>query len=80
MPMVVPGDRPKLIAMTPVSKPSLAAAVVGGLLAVFAVDMPYNLGLVTASIGGVIAGLVTESVRKRPLADAMIDDVERETP
>jgi hypothetical protein len=54
--------------------------VVGGLLAVFAVDMPYNLGLVTASIGGVIAGLVTESVRKRPLADAMIDDVERETP
>ena len=69
--LLVPGIR---------SKPSLAAAVVGGLLAVFAVDMPYNLGLVTASIGGVIAGLVTESLRKRPLADAMIDDVERETP
>lgn len=44
--------------------PSLAAAVVGGSIAVMAIDLPYNLGLVTASIGGVIAGVVAESLRK----------------
>ena len=44
---------------------SLGAAVVGGLIAVFAVKLPYNLGLVTASIGGVIAGLLIESIRKK---------------
>jgi predicted branched-subunit amino acid permease len=69
--LLVPGIR---------NAPSLAAAVVGGLLAVFAIDMPYNLGLVTASIGGVIAGLLTESLRKRPLAEALVRDAERETP
>jgi 4-azaleucine resistance transporter AzlC len=45
--------------------PSLAAAVVGGLLAVLAVRLPYNLGLVTAAIGGVAAGLLTETLRNR---------------
>lgn len=69
--LLVPGIR---------SAASLAAASVGGLLAVVAVNMPYNLGLVTASIGGVIAGLLIESIRKRPLSDALTHDVERETP
>jgi len=45
--------------------PSLAAAVVGGLLAVLAARLPYNLGLVTAAIGGVAAGLLTENLRNR---------------
>ncbi len=58
---------------------SLGAAMVGGLLAVFAVDMPYNLGLVTASIGGVMAGLLIERVRKSPSSDELDKDVERET-
>ncbi|EJM18524.1 putative branched-chain amino acid permease (azaleucine resistance) [Pseudomonas sp. GM18] len=57
---------------------SLGAALVGGLLAVFAVNMPYNLGLVTASIGGVVAGVLIESLRKRPLSNALSNDVERE--
>jgi predicted branched-subunit amino acid permease len=59
---------------------SLGAAVVGGMLAVLAINMPYNLGLVTASIGGVMAGLLIETARKRPLSEARIHDVEREAP
>ncbi|WP_414911854.1 AzlC family ABC transporter permease [Pseudomonas sp. IT-P44] len=59
---------------------SLGAAVVGGMLAVLAINMPYNLGLVTASIGGVMAGLLIETIRKRPLSEARVHDVERETP
>ncbi|WP_425929718.1 AzlC family ABC transporter permease [Pseudomonas sp. NyZ201] len=45
--------------------PALVAAIVGGGIAVAAVDLPYNLGLVTASIGGVVAGVVTESLRRK---------------
>ncbi|MNQ89860.1 Inner membrane protein YgaZ [compost metagenome] len=58
---------------------SLGAAVVGGLIAVLAVKMPYNLGLVMASIGGVIAGLLIENTRKNPLSSMCTDDIERET-
>lgn len=47
------------------SAPTLGAAAVGGLIAVMAVNLPYNLGLVTASIGGVLAGLVIESIREK---------------
>ncbi|HEF4760201.1 TPA: AzlC family ABC transporter permease [Pseudomonas putida] len=60
------------------SSASLGAAVVGGLLAVFAVDLPYNLGLVTASLGGVMAGLLIESLRQRPVTAAPVNDVEGE--
>lgn len=51
------------------SVPTVAAAVVGGLIAVLAVKMPYNLGLVTASIGGVVAGVLTEGMRKKPASE-----------
>jgi predicted branched-subunit amino acid permease len=68
--LLVPGIR---------SAASLGAALVGGLLAVFAVDMPYNLGLVSASIGGVMAGLLIETVRQKNMSDALTDDVERDT-
>ena len=68
--LLVPGIR---------SAASLGAALVGGLLAVFAVDMPYNLGLVSASIGGVMAGLLIETVRQKTVSDALTDDVERDT-
>ncbi|GLZ85665.1 AzlC family ABC transporter permease [Pseudomonas sp. BN414] len=47
------------------SVPSLGAAAVGGVVAVFAVDMPYNLGLVTASIAGIVAGVLIENARQR---------------
>lgn len=58
--------------------PSLAAATVGGLIAVLAVKMPYNLGLVTASIGGVVAGVITESLRKKPASDECASAAEGE--
>ena len=68
--LLVPGIR---------SAASLGAASIGGLIAVLAVNMPYNLGLVTASIGGVMAGLLIERFRKRPVRDAQPQDVETET-
>lgn len=42
----------------------LGAAVAGGALAVLAHDLPYNLGLLAASLGGVISGLTIEHLRK----------------
>ncbi|WP_313710772.1 AzlC family ABC transporter permease [Pseudomonas sp.] len=42
----------------------LGAAVVGGALAVLAHDLPYNLGLLVASLGGVISGVTLEQLRK----------------
>lgn len=48
---------------------TLAAAVVGGVIAVLAVDMPYNLGLVSAAVGGIVAGLVIETRNVREHAD-----------
>jgi hypothetical protein len=38
--------------------------VAGGALAVLAVDLPYNLGMLTASLGGVLVGLTVEHLRK----------------
>ena len=68
--LLVPGIR---------NAPSLGAATVGGLIAVFAVDMPYNLGLVSASVGGVVAGVLLENLRKRPSSEALAADAEGET-
>ena len=59
------------------SVPALGAAVVGGLIAVLAVDLPYNLGLVTASIGGVIAGVAIESSRRKTLTETLDAEGER---
>ena len=56
---------------------TLGAALVGGLLAVLAIDMPYNLGLLIASLGGVITGVTLERARKIP-AIAANDDINQE--
>ncbi|MCY1436953.1 hypothetical protein D9M71_530950 [compost metagenome] len=56
---------------------TLCAAVAGGALAVLAVDLPYNLGMLTASLGGVIAGLTVEHLRK-DLDTARGNDAEQE--
>lgn len=56
---------------------TLGAATVGGTLAVLAVDLPYNLGLLVASLGGVIAGVVIEQLRTSPHAQAN-DDINQE--
>ncbi|MDU9391286.1 AzlC family ABC transporter permease [Pseudomonas sp. zfem002] len=66
--LLVPGIR---------NLPSLAAAIVGGSIAALAVDLPYNLGLVTASLGGVIAGVSAESLRKRSSETALQTEGER---
>lgn len=68
--LLVPGIR---------SAASLGAAVTGGLIAVSAVKLPYNLGLVTASIGGVIAGLLIENARRKTSGSASTGNVERES-
>ena len=39
-----------------------AAAIVGGTAAVVAHGLPYNLGLLTAALVGIVAGLVVETV------------------
>lgn len=41
-------------------RPGLVAAVVGGAVAVAAVSLPYNLGLLVGALAGVIAGMVSE--------------------
>lgn len=48
------------------SSASLGAACVGGLVAVLAVDMPYNLGLVMASLCGILTGLAVQRFRGVP--------------
>ncbi|MFF7706595.1 AzlC family ABC transporter permease [Pseudomonas sp. NPDC007930] len=45
--------------------PSLGAAIVGGVLAVVAIGLPYNLGLVLASLGGIATGLLLEGAKGR---------------
>ena len=58
--LLVPGIR---------DRATLGAAVVGGVIAVLAVDMPYNLGLVSAAVGGIVAGLVIETRNARARAN-----------
>ncbi|WDY59436.1 AzlC family ABC transporter permease [Pseudomonas sp. PSKL.D1] len=58
---------------------TLGAAIVGGALAVLAHDLPYNLGLLVASVGGVSTGLVIETLRK-PAPVATSNDAEAEAP
>ncbi|MCO6055269.1 AzlC family ABC transporter permease [Pseudomonas sp. MOB-449] len=60
------------------SSASLCAALVGGLVAIMAVDMPYNLGLVLASVCGIVAGLIIERFRGEP-AQPIEPKVERGT-
>jgi len=59
---------------------SLGAALVGGALAVLAIRMPYNLGLITASLGGVLAGVAIENLRKSRSSPALGNDLEGEAP
>lgn len=45
------------------TSPMIGAAVVGGALAVLCIDLPYNAGLLVASLGGVLTGLGLERAR-----------------
>lgn len=52
-----------LVVLAVKNTPTLVAAVVGGVAAVLAVDVPYNLGLIVAAALGVAAGVVAERRR-----------------
>lgn len=46
-------------------RPSVIAALTGGVVAVLAKGLPYNLGLVLASLLGIAAGFLTETLKAR---------------
>lgn len=46
------------------SRPRLVAALVGGVAAVAAAGLPYNLGLVAGALGGIAAGTLAELARE----------------
>ncbi len=45
------------------NRPMLIAAITGGSVALVAANLPYNLGLITAALLGIMAGLLAEKVR-----------------
>lgn len=46
-------------------RPTVAAAVMGGLTAVLGKGFPYNIGLVLAALVGICSGLLAENLQKR---------------
>jgi 4-azaleucine resistance transporter AzlC len=56
-----------LVLLIPVvqTRPGMAAAVIGGLVAVAGSDAPYGLGLVIGALAGVVAGVAAEQVGRR---------------
>lgn len=49
-----------LLILAVTSKPGLLAAVVGGIVAVGALDLPYGLGLIAGAVAGITAGMISE--------------------
>lgn len=49
-----------LLVLAVKDRPQLVAAATGGLIAVAAVSLPYNLGLIAGALAGVAAGLAAE--------------------
>jgi predicted branched-subunit amino acid permease len=45
-------------------RPTVVAALVGGISAVLAKGRPYNLGLVIAALLGIASGMLAESLRQ----------------
>jgi len=52
-------------------RPGVVAALVGGLSAIFAKGLPYNLGLVLAALLGVGAGLWVENISEKKMKEAV---------
>ena len=44
-------------------RPTVVAALVAGLTAILAAGLPYKLGLLTASVAGILAGMLAEAKR-----------------
>jgi len=51
-------------------RPTVLAALVGGMSAVLAKGLPYNLGLVLAALLGISAGLLAENISARQMQGA----------
>lgn len=49
-----------LLVLAVKDKPGMLAAVVGGTVAVFALPLPYHLGLLVGATCGIVAGMVSE--------------------
>jgi predicted branched-subunit amino acid permease len=45
-------------------RPTVTAALVGGMTAILAKGLPYNLGLVVAALLGIASGMLAESLRQ----------------
>lgn len=52
-------------------RPAVLAAMVGGLAAVLAKGLPYNLGLVLATLMGIGAGILVETVSEKQMQRAI---------
>lgn len=46
-------------------KPTVAAALVAGLVAVLGVNLPYRLGLMLAALSGIVAGVILEELARK---------------
>ena len=51
-------------------RPTVLAAIVGGVSAVLTKGLPYNLGLILAATLGIAAGLLAESVSKKQVQES----------
>ena len=52
-------------------RPTVVAALVGGIIAVLAKGLPYNLGLVVAALLGIASGVLAESLYEPSRAGAI---------
>ena len=52
-------------------RPTVVAALVGGIIAVLAKGLPYNLGLVVAALLGIASGVLAESLHEPSRAGAI---------
>lgn len=52
-------------------RPAVLAALVGGVIAVLAKGLPYNLGLVLAALLGIGAGMLAETISRKQLQGAV---------
>jgi 4-azaleucine resistance transporter AzlC len=56
-----------------VDRPAFAAAITAGILAVLAAGLPYRIGLISASLGGIAAGALFEAYRQ-PRSDPLLHE------
>lgn len=60
LPFAIPLTFLALLILAVRTKPALVAAIVGGIVAVGAIDLPYGLGLMAGAATGIAAGMISE--------------------